>query len=306
LRFRVSSLARFHVVGWNKGMKLHALATPLYESLDQSIPASFDAEWAVWGDIGDLAFPTPTGRNLLLVTADDTEPRLLADPLSQRLIPYAALPWICGGAIPRSLVTPQTQTWGQAITAADGVTWFTAVKRPADTLRPALAPKPWKTASAAVRSLIQAALPRSSTAEVVALEAGWRQLFDDLDGSHRCSQSIEGDGRHQSGDYWHAIMHRREPDYGNSQYWFHQFATHPVFAGLPEEAKRIATEFASPKFADWLPRLMAGGRWDPMAFVSCCQAAASSPDAAFRAAVEELQYRELLLLLRQTIADATV
>src|SRR5438105_123592 len=37
-----------------------------------------------------------------------------------------------------------------------------------------------------------------------------------LDESHHISQDLHS----LEGSYWHAIMHRREPDYWNSKYWF--------------------------------------------------------------------------------------
>jgi hypothetical protein len=194
--------------------------------------------------------------------------------------------------------------WDQVFGAAEGIIWFAPTTRPSSVSRPVLTP-PWQTASAAYRALIQSVLPSQPSAEATALEAGWLQLADDLDGSHQCSQSIEGRGRHQSGDYWHAIMHRREPDYGNSQYWFHQFGRHPVFAKLAEEVSRVAATIRSAIFDNWIARLIPQGRWDATAFVACCCEAASSDDAPFRAAVEELQYREMLLLLRQSLDDAT-
>src|SRR4051794_41678662 len=47
-----------------------------------------------------------------------------------------------------------------------------------------------------------------------ACRAGLWLLFDFLDESHRVSQELHT----PEGSFWHAIMHRREPDPDNSKY----------------------------------------------------------------------------------------
>src|SRR5262245_45470401 len=49
--------------------------------------------------------------------------------------------------------------------------------------------------------------------------------FDFLDEAHVICQDLDT----PEGSYWHALMHRREPDYPNSKYWFRRVGTHPIF-----------------------------------------------------------------------------
>jgi hypothetical protein len=62
--------------------------------------------------------------------------------------------------------------------------------------------------------------------------AGLWLYFDFLDESHKISQDDESD---PDRNFWHAIMHRREPDPGNSKYWWRRVGNHPVLEQLREQ-----------------------------------------------------------------------
>ena len=90
---------------------------------------------------------------------------------------------------------------------------------------------------------------------------------DYLDTSHRFSQQIET----AEGSYWHGIMHRREPDYSNSKYWFRRVGTHPVFEPLCAAAGELTSEVEADGHADFLSSQSA---WDPFAYIDLCEASA--------------------------------
>src|SRR5437868_4066766 len=75
-----------------------------------------------------------------------------------------------------------------------------------------------------------------------ACAAGLWLYFDFLDESHAISQELDT----PEGSYWHAIMHRREPDAWNSKYWWRKVGPHPVLARLREEAPAVGYEFTTP------------------------------------------------------------
>ena len=70
-----------------------------------------------------------------------------------------------------------------------------------------------------------------------ALRSGLLLRADFFDEPHTLAQEIPT----STGSYWHGILHRREPDFGNSRYWFRRVGQHPVFEGaLP--GGRVARE----------------------------------------------------------------
>jgi hypothetical protein len=102
--------------------------------------------------------------------------------------------------------------------------------------------------------------------------AGLLLLYDDLDESHAISQELED----TNGSYWHAIMHRREPDYGNAKYWFARVRRHPIYPAVAETARTLAGESLAKQpwpAARWL---LNEGPWQAEAFVDLCQGAHSA------------------------------
>src|SRR5437867_2950796 len=48
-------------------------------------------------------------------------------------------------------------------------------------------------------------------------------------------------------NFWHAIMHRREPDASNSKYWWRQVGKHSVLDQLREQAPDLGYAYATPE-----------------------------------------------------------
>ena len=180
----------------------------------------------------------------------------------------------------------------------------TAVEAAASFLYPALAMNERERGPSWIIDLIQQSTPsadRPSPAAVTAFHAGLFLINGFFDESHSCSQSIEGLDADHTGDYWHAILHRREPDYGNSKYWFRHVGSHPIFREL---AIAAITRFEQAPAAlqstlvPWKSRLVKGDKWDPFAFVDLCAAAEANENLS--SWCQQLQYEEMLLLLEHS------
>ncbi len=129
------------------------------------------------------------------------------------------------------------------------------------------------------------------------LSAVWL-LHDFLDESHTISQEIET----VDGSYWHGIMHRREPDYFNSKYWFRRVGNHAIFPELLTAAKKL---ISAAKATDDIAHEIAGAKnWEPYRFVDWCEQLATGR-AKQETLAREVAQAEWKLLFEYCFANAT-
>ena len=118
--------------------------------------------------------------------------------------------------------------------------------------------------------------PRSRAPE--AALAGLYLYFDCWTEAHETAQDIAT----PEGSYWHAIVHRQEPDAWNSGYWFRQVGAHAIFPALRDVAAEIG--------------LALGAKWNPQAFIELCERARQSPGSDLERQAQEVQRAEWQLL----------
>jgi hypothetical protein len=112
--------------------------------------------------------------------------------------------------------------------------------------------------------------PPEAKAGLFLLNGDWRR-------AHEVAQELDS----PTAAYWHALVHRHEPDYDNSKYWLRRVGEHPVFPRLLEAAQ------AEPQAKAAAPK----GRWDPLKFTDCYRDP-SQPGWTRR--LEEIEMRALL------------
>lgn len=125
--------------------------------------------------------------------------------------------------------------------------------------------------------------------------AGLWLAYDFLDESHAISQEIAT----PTGSYWHGILHRREPDFGNTAYWFRRVGKHPIFDALHQEAAALASDTAAAE-AGFLKTQTA---WDPFRFNAFCEASLAGQPAS-ELLCRQIQHREWELLFDYSYRQA--
>jgi hypothetical protein len=129
----------------------------------------------------------------------------------------------------------------------------------------------------------EAALARLRSASAARLFPGARApeaamsglyvYFSCFEEAHTIAQDIAT----PEGSYWHAIVHRQEPDAGNAAYWFRQVGTHPIFPALARAGGQA-------------------GPWDPFAFIDLCERARQAPGSELESRARTIQRAEWQLL----------
>jgi len=115
--------------------------------------------------------------------------------------------------------------------------------------------------------------------------AGLWLRFGGWERAHEIAQDLPS----AEGSYWHAIVHRQEPDAWNSSYWFRRVRSHPIFDPLLKESMGLLEKNSKAGFE-------LGREWDPFAFVDFCESVRQNPDshgAAYAKAVQEAEWRLL-------------
>lgn len=89
--------------------------------------------------------------------------------------------------------------------------------------------------------------------------------------------------------YWHAIVHRMEPDSWNSKYWFRQAGHHTIFPALHAVAERLCRAHPQGGF-------QVEADWHPGAFVDFCERTRPEPGSDAEQLAREIQMAEWSLL----------
>ncbi|MBB16745.1 hypothetical protein CMK22_15855 [Candidatus Poribacteria bacterium] len=121
---------------------------------------------------------------------------------------------------------------------------------------------------------------------------------DALDSSHEIVQNIGT----KTGNYWHAIMHRRESDYSNAKYWFGRVGKHPIYFQLLCYAQELSQ---TEQLEEYTKILESNDEWNPAQFVDWCQAATNSEDNK-KTFLEQIQLKELQLLIDFSCKNALI
>lgn len=153
----------------------------------------------------------------------------------------------------------------------------------------------------ALRRALKRLLPEigGSTQDFSCIEAGILLLHDFDTQAHSIVQGLEGDGRLQTADYWHGIMHRREPDPGNAAWWFRRVNSHPAASVLGRNLQQWLQELgASAEVRQQARQLLrADHSIDSQRMINLAGKALRDPGSIIASTLRLVQYLEIVNLL---------
>ncbi len=118
-----------------------------------------------------------------------------------------------------------------------------------------------------------------------AVVSGFLIWNDCEDEAHSLAQNIPI----AEGSYFHAIIHRREPDIWNSGYWFKRTGDHPVYS--------LIYDYVAEYSSDKLKRiLLLKNKWDPEVFNKIIEDAQKNGNMNDKE-LTEIQHAEILFLI---------
>lgn len=113
--------------------------------------------------------------------------------------------------------------------------------------------------------------PAGSAAGLALYQGDWTRAHE-----------IAQDDPSAEGSYWHAIVHRLEPDAANAAYWFRRVGRHAIFPALAAEARTVWPAAPDP--------------WDPLRFIAFCEMARAhpgGPEEEIALTVQMIEWRHL-------------
>jgi hypothetical protein len=138
------------------------------------------------------------------------------------------------------------------------------------------------------------------------MKSGLLLIQDHLESSHQISQTLEGKGTPRTADYWHAIMHRREPDPENASYWFRRVGPHPALDILHSNLGDWIAELEADDDVRQLTTelLLRSDTWKTQALTELSRKAIQKPGSPEDRTVRIIQYLEMLNLLQFTLNES--
>ena len=131
--------------------------------------------------------------------------------------------------------------------------------------------------------LIENALKFSSTEQQALIRSALLLWHDHLEASHEISQCLNS----KDGNFLHALMHRREPDFLNTKYWLNQTGQYKAYSEIAKRSKILLKE-------DSLPKLFTG-EWNPYAMVDSVEHA--KPNTQTYKTLQKIQQIEMEIFI---------